>query len=332
VEADPFLLCDPAAERLWVFWARRTAGPTPGQTRWEVAYRVKEGLDPAADDWGAVRTLPRPDPGADDREPAARLGGDGGVELFWSSTRERGWSVWGATLDAAGLPGPAEAATGTLYSERAPLPVAREDGGTLLVHRSNRRVAYKSAEYSGSPTVDDRYAGSTTVDTRHVGKTALRGSFDDFGTYSWDTGREGRRDDGNWYAHDTVGVYLAPGGDDDAELGRGRRIIAQVLREVLPMQVRAVLVLEPGPFEERVYTYDFPRDDPQRRIGETAFDPLIPERYPATAGDGHLDRVPGWVRLRTWSPAVPGHRTVDFGAAPFDTRYRTWHTALTMGG
>jgi phage tail-like protein len=331
VEADPFVLAHPAGQ-VWLLWARRAAGPAPGQTRWEVAYRVKAGLDPSVSDWGPVRTLPRPDPDADDREPAARWDG-ARLELFWSSTRDRSWSVWRAMLDpAAWTWGAAEEVTGNPYTERAPLPVPLDDGGTLVLHRSNRGVGYASTVYGATRTLDHRYAGATSADTRNGPKFALRGSFEDFAAYTYDAGVGGRRDDRNWYARDTVGVYLTPTSDDPTALQRGRGVVEQALRQFLPAQVRAVLVIEQAPYAEKVYTYDFPRDPEQRRIGENTFDNPLPERYPAALGDGYLDAVPGWSWIRSWSPATPGHRTVNFAAAPVTTPHRTWHVAVRPGG
>ncbi len=325
--ADPFVLFHPgdAARPLWVFWARRGPGAEPGQTRWEIAYRVKAGLDPAADDWSEVRVLPRP-ADADDREPAALVDAGGRVELFWSSSRDRSWSVWRAVLDAAGTPGEAAPVTGNPYSERAPLPVP--DGArTLLLYRSNRSLGYTSAVYGATRTLDARYAGSTTVDTRNAAKTGLRGSFDDFQSYTYDTGVGGRRGDRNWYARDTIGIYLTPETEDPQLLVRSRGILQQALRQFLPAQVRAVLVIEPAAYREHVYTYDFPLAEPQRRIGETAFDSLLPETYPPVR-DAYTDVAPGWVWMRS---GTAGHHTVDFSAVPPSTTHRTWHVAVEPG-
>jgi hypothetical protein len=104
-----------------------------------------------------------------------------------------------------------------------------------------------------------------------------------------------------------------------------------VLREFLPIQVRAVLIIEPAPFRERVYTYDFPDVTPQRRIGEVAFDSTIPETLPRLA-DEYADTVPGWVWFHSWSEATPHHRSVDFAADPIDTSERSWHIGVEPGG
>lgn len=325
VEADAFVLAHPTltSAPLWVFWARKRAGPAAGQTRWEIAYRSKGGLDPTANDWGPVRTLARP-ADADDREPAARVDATGRIELFWSSTRDRSWSVWRAVLD----PGTntwttPEAITGNPFTERAPLPFSLGGNRTLLLYRANPSVEYASTVYGATRTLDARYAGCTAVDTRNAAKLARRGAFDDFGTYTCDTGRGER----NWYARDTVGIYLTAGTEDPTVLARSRSLLERVLRQFLPAQVRPVFIIDPGAYQERAYTYEAPRQ-PQRLIGETAFDAALPETLAALAESG-ADRVPGWVWLRAWSSDVPGHRTVDL--ADLDLSRRTWHTGLGPG-
>ncbi len=71
VESDLIVLFHPTNvnQRLWVFWARHEPGGPPGQSRWTIAFRVKQGLDPAAADWSAVSLLPKAATANHDREP-----------------------------------------------------------------------------------------------------------------------------------------------------------------------------------------------------------------------------------------------------------------------
>ena len=82
VDDDLLALFHPtsASQRLWLFWARHEPGGPPGQTRWSVVYRIKQGLDPAAADWSPIRAdaedryrrVPRPaagGPARGGREP-----------------------------------------------------------------------------------------------------------------------------------------------------------------------------------------------------------------------------------------------------------------------
>ena len=125
-------------------------------------------------------------------------------------------------------------------------------------------------------------------------------------------------------------MYLTPSPGDSTRLMRSRKLIESVLRQFLPIQVRAVFIIALAD-EELVYTYDFPAAEPARIITEQFFDSTIPETYGAL-GDSSQDSVPEWVWMRAWSDAHPHHRTLDFTATPIDTRFRTWHTHLEAGG
>ena len=239
VESDPFAVVRPAGSgrRIWLFWARQEPLADPEQSRWSVAYRVKDGLDPAnAGDWSAIRRLSRPDPDDHDREPAARVDAGGDLELFWASTRDGGWSIWRADLDAAtGDPGAAEAVTGPPWSQRAPLPLA-VGPDVLLLQRSNRSVEYTSEVYGGMRTLDGRYAGATTVAARDASKIALSGAFEDFQTYTYSAGETGR------YAPGAVGVYLTPDTADPAAVAAVEARLERVLGEFMPATCRALLI------------------------------------------------------------------------------------------
>jgi hypothetical protein len=237
---DVFALFHPtdAGQRVWLFWARQDAATLPGQTRWTVAYRVKAGVNPTTADWSQVRSFPKAIGDDDhDREPSALVRPDGDLDVFWSSHRGGRWSVWHNVLNrstqAFGAPedlGPAP------YSMRAPLAFAN-GADVVLLFRSTESLRYTSAIYGATKTVDFRYSGSTTVDTRNAAQLALRGKFEDFGTYVYDAGAEGMRTNDDWYARDTAGIYIAAA-TDDKEISRVR----QVLREFMPVTDRAVFI------------------------------------------------------------------------------------------
>jgi hypothetical protein len=161
------------------------------------------------------------------------------VEVFWSSHRGGRWSVlrnvlnpathvWGAPEDLG--------QAGSAYSLRGPVAAATA-AGTVLVFRSSESLRYTSAAYGATETVDPRYSGSGTVDTRNAAMLALRGRFDDIQTYVYDAGAGGVRTNDDWYARDTVGVYV-DGGASDNETSRLR----QVLKEFMPVTDRAVFI------------------------------------------------------------------------------------------
>ncbi|MEU6797681.1 hypothetical protein ABZ907_38815 [Nonomuraea wenchangensis] len=225
VRDDLFVLCHPSAPRLWVFWACPLPLPD-GQTRWTIAYRTKQGLNPATADWSAVRTLPKAATDHD-REPVALPSG-AGVELFWSTTRHGGWSVDRAVL--SGTPpvlGAVERTEPGPYTRRGPLALALPPaspgaaGGVLLVHRSNRGL------------LDERSAGTTTVDTRAAGKIALFGTPDDFQTYT-----PSRR-----IAREAVAIHLTPPpGTSRERVAEVAAKLDEVLADFIPLTCRPLII------------------------------------------------------------------------------------------
>ncbi|HEX9023170.1 MAG TPA: hypothetical protein VF799_04940 [Geobacteraceae bacterium] len=311
---DPFLLSDGGARTLHLFWAQ------PGDDGKKViACSCKKSIDPALSDWdGAVQPLAG-DPGSDydDREPAALLT-DSGMELFFSSNRGGSWSIWQSRFDPASEDwGSAEQLTLGPYSQRDPL-VMEIGGAAALLYRSNQSVTYASGVYRATGTTDFRYSGSTSADSRNAPKNELYEQYEDFLRYSYDAGR----DDDNWYARDTVGMYLKAGSGDPALISRNRGIISQLLAEILPIQVRSIFCIETV-HEER---YGFPGPDAftDRLTGPAK------EEY-AGITEARTDSIGEWLRLYACD-CVSGRYTdrhsADCAADPPDTRSRSWHTGL----
>ncbi len=334
IGSDPFVLFQPtdAARPLWLFWAQRGSTGAPGQTRWQVAYRFKQSLDPAVADWSEVLIFDEAG-SHHDAEPAAAVNRAGDIELFFSSKRQGSWSIWHSTLldVASNTWTDAQQITSEPYNQRDPLPLSIGEH-SLLLYRSNQSLIYTSPVYGATDTLDFRYAGSTTVDTHNLARTALRGQYGDFQTYTYDTGQAGQRTNDDWYARDTVGIYLTPSTEDPTLILRNQDILESVLRQFLPIQIRPVFIIaEPTVYREFVYTYDFP-DEVPRYIEENVFDQLrspISELY-SGLGDSHVqDVVPEWSWIYAWSEANPNQRTVDFSQVPAtNTNLRTWHTGL----
>lgn len=325
VESDLYVLFHPtdANQPLWVFWARKVPTGAPEQTRWTVAYRVKQGIDPSVSDWEQIRTLPQATPDDNDREPAAIISADGNIEIFWSSNRGGSWSIWRNPLDTtAHTWGAAKPVTENLYSQRAPLPLATNTNMTLI-YRSNESIPYSSKVYGATETVDFRYAGCTTVDTRNAGKITLRGLFEDFQTYTYDT----QRTNDDWYARDTVGSYLTPD-TDDARHDRKKNLIQNVLQEFLPIQVRAVFRIQQV-YNELVYTYVHPETKPQHRINERMIDTILSEVYRGL-DDSFID-VAGFRWLRTYAAGQPLMRLPDLTVTPPDLSFRLFWKGVTEG-
>ena len=97
VDDDLIAVINPSpAGILWLFWSRHDPA-SAGQTRWSIAWRVKQGLDPTVADWSGVQVLPKGSPDVHDREPAPLPAAGGNLELFWASTRGGGSLPAGAT-------------------------------------------------------------------------------------------------------------------------------------------------------------------------------------------------------------------------------------------
>ena len=234
-EDDLFLLFHPTntTQRLWLFWARHEPNG-----RWTVFYRIKAGLDPAANDWSVVRQVPKAGPGNyHDRLPAALPSG-ANVELFWSTTQNGGWSVTNNVVNASTFTwGTNQQLTTGPYTRRA--PVAVDTGsGVLLLYRAGDSIERRSTVYGATTTLDHSGAGTTTVDTGATAKLALRGKYGDFLTYTYDTGRT----DADRVARDTVGLFLTPTTADQDEIDAGVTRLASELPGFLPATARAVLI------------------------------------------------------------------------------------------
>lgn len=332
-ESDLFALFDDARQNLFIFWAYKDPIGGTAQTRWQIAYQAKEGTDPGVLNWSGVQVLPKATSDYNDREPAAMINVDGNLELFWSSDQDGSWSIWRSVWNiGANNWEAAEQIIKTPYSQRDPLPILL-DAGTWLVCHSNESVPYSSTVYGATKTLDARYAGCTTVDTHNATKLALREQYEDFQTYTYDTGQQGIPTDEDWYRRDTIGLYLDPDTDERELIVYNQHLIKGVLKEFLPIQVRPVFII-PLVSRELVYAYDFRETEQPRYIIEHFFDSItsIASEAYIGLGDNYRDTVPEWIWMRTWSETYTDHRTVDFTITPVDTRYRIWHIGLEAGG
>lgn len=280
VQEDPFVLFRRSDNSIMVFWARRNAAGGTGEKPWTIAYRIKAGLDPdVSGDWSDIGVLSKDPPAAvySDREPAAFINAAGNVELFWSSNRSGGYSIWRGVFNAAAHSFEnREQITLDPYSQRQPLPVSA-GGSAMLLYRSNESLEYQSRVYRATKTMDFRYAGCTTVDTRNTAKIGLQAQFEDIQTYTYDTGTNGKRTDDDWYARDTIGCYLSNDAIDAGAVNSGINRIRNVIGEFMPITDRAVFIPRHLLHTERVYTYGMPFNAESRFINETYQDTLISE-------------------------------------------------------
>jgi hypothetical protein len=211
---------------------------------------------------------------------------------------------------------------------------------TLLLYRDNRGLRYTSSVYTATETLDLRYSGSATINLHNRAKLDLAGQFEDFQTYLYDAGQNGKRGAEDWYARDTIGIFLTPDTDNPVLINRNRNLIEAALRQFLPIQVRFVLIIEPTRYNELIYSYSFGGQRPPWIGEETPYTPIvigeqvndsIPEALPDPR-DEYTDMVVGWTWIRSWRPGTPADPViVNTAALPIDTHFRLFHTGLEEG-
>lgn len=277
VQDDIMAVVSPGTDpRIYLLWARQQAIAS-GEQRWQVALRVKDNQALDAANWSSVHELPKAIvDNHHDREPYALLNAAGELEVFWASNREdSGWSIWRSTFDlAAESWGAADRITEPVYGQRAPLARPLADGLGLFYRDSRKRI-YNSEIYRATEIHDDRYAGSLSIDVRHQQLIRLYGEFEDAQRYTYDTGTDGKRDDGNRIARDTVGAFLNTDTLSEQEIGNGIARLREVVKEFMPMTDRAVFIPTNSLQTEYVYNYSLPPTSDSRYIVSTYTDDWV---------------------------------------------------------
>jgi phage tail-like protein len=323
---EPSALYNSISNQIIVFWS------TFGQnSQWDIKQASTSASGASTPDlivWNYVDPLP-PVSTYSRREPAALLLADSSVAVYYSSNHIDGWNIWTIIPGAPSQLGSERQITQGQYSHRGPA-VFLEESKPLVMCRSNASVQHSSTLFPGVETIDSRFSGTTSVDLDNAAKTGSLKSLEDSSHYTYDTGTRNR----NWYACNTVGVYLIPDADSESLITRSREIIASVLKSFLPIQVRPVFVINPAPVKDCIYTYDDPTAQQPRVIGENISDLLVTsgETELPAAIDGYLDSVPEWEWIRTRSQSFTNHKTVDTTRVPVDTHLRTRHIGIDAGG
>lgn len=243
---------------------------------------------------------------------------NGDIHLFWHSNLNGRWQIFSQSMswlvDQPSL-GTVEVLTDEVTHDKEPL--AYVDSVTNQLHlfwRSQRR----GPDYQ-----------SRTIDTTDAKMIAELRTFQDKSHYTYDTGKN--NDD--YYARDTVGVFLTPNPEFPDLDDRNRRLFSGPLKEFVPINIRAVLFILPEVHREYVYTYDFPEVTPQRYIGETysRVSTRINDETYSGVTDSYADTINDWTWIRTWSETYTDHLTVDTETLPVDIHFRTWHIGVSEG-
>ncbi len=256
------------------------------------------------------------------------------IWLFWHSNRDGHWQIWGQVWEwknggpvAANEPFPV---TTGVTGDKEPMAFVDTNDHLRLVWRSQRR----GTDYR-----------SRTIDTKDTEMLARLGSYQDRAHYTYDTGRS----DNDWYARDTVGIFITPESEHPDEIDRSRRLIEGPLRQFIPINVRLVLVI-PDEYNEHVYTYDSPDVEPQRTIDwdydDCLFTAVHTEHSLGVQEDSYTDSVPGWSWLHACECKIDSdehrnsdehrdvclrYRSVNCAASSIDITQRTWHVGVLPG-
>ena len=322
----PVAVRDGERNKIWLFWQSDRRGPTdiwrrvydPQGGGWEEepqrvtrAERRHEMPAAAIDDEGRIWLVFCDDLG--DRRNLAVVVGDGEtwseprainsrrqrdespcavfwddrMWIYWHSNRSGTWQIlgqpWSWADGGAEALGEPIAVTSGPAADQEPAAVA-DGAGLRLFWRSQRR----GFEYR-SRTVD-------FDDEEMVARIRAR-SFDDRAHYTFEPA--------GVYARDAVGVYITAGTENQGVIERQKARVQAVLARELPVNVRAILIVEPASY-----------------VAETHSGLL----------DSHLDRMLGWTWFHSWQEETyEDHLTVDFDQHPVSTRYRTWHVGELNG-
>ncbi|MGH9932053.1 MAG: hypothetical protein ACREA9_22865, partial [Pyrinomonadaceae bacterium] len=224
------------AGRIWVFWSRKKTQGLP-QSLWNVFYRTTTDVDfNVVQNWVERELAPVPTD-FENREPAAIATAANTVQLFFASSGTDGWHIRSAVITPA-VQAPVQPVTSGQFSHRAPAAL-RIGASTRLWFRNNESREYVSAFYPTARTIDSRYAGSTTVVATNAPKIGARENLEDVQRYTYDTAK----DIHDWYARDTVGLFVTADTNDPKVIAKTSLIIENMVRRFLPIQVRVVLVI-----------------------------------------------------------------------------------------
>lgn len=298
--------------QIWVIYAQYDSR-FPSADNWSLKSRV---FDPLLGSWSLEESLTPT--GASDREPSAIHVGGGELTVFFSSNRASGGHrLFSLTLVGGTARAPAPLPFGPAH-DRWPTPISW-NGQQWLFYRSDRSLplskaltkrqeavpnrinasapAATKAPVAGSPLsflLPDsgtlrRYAGTTSVPLLDSPRLGRRRRWDDYFSYATQDIPGPPLKDDDLYTRGTVGIFLSQLVPDGALARQRIERLRPVLRDILPINVRAVVVLAPRVDIEYVY-------GPQAEGGVDIEDSYRDE-YPFVETLGELDE--------SWAAALP---------------------------
>ncbi|KQN31434.1 hypothetical protein ASF00_01095 [Sphingomonas sp. Leaf34] len=307
---EPVLATEANGAHLLAWSQTAIADPVADQRR----LRLKR-FDPVTGSWTATRDATTPPVGgrAADRDPALLPLATGGARLFFSTDRGGGVGLAEVVLDAALTPGgPMPIMTGMVHRS-APVPVilpapvgAPATAGLTLLHRADAGFTpgdvsplfAGAARIAAMPAViaatQRRTSGTTTVRADDAARNGRRQHWDDLLSYTPHRpvlDGEPPLAANDFYTRGTIGLYLSRGSNGRSITADAALRLQQLLHEFLPVNMRAVLILDPTAPEEFVFANGFITDS---FLDDMAFVDRI-----GLPGDTSGAVLPDWLVLRT---------------------------------
>ncbi|MES3153139.1 phage tail protein [Sphingomonas faeni] len=300
---EPVLAIEANGAHLLAWSQTDIADPAADQRR----LRVRR-FDPVAGLWGAAHDATTPPPGAraTDREPALLPLPAGGARLFFSTDRSGGIALAEVLLDAAlTSSAPTMIMPGAIH-RNAPVPVVLPAPiGLTLFHRADAGFTPSevspllagAARITAAPAAiaatQRRTSGTTTVRAGDAARNGRRQRWDDLLSYTPHRpvlDGEPPLAANDFYTRGTIGLYLSRGSNGRAITADAALRLQQLLHEFLPINMRAVLILDPTAPEEFVFADGF--------ITDSFLDDLEFVERIGPPGDTSRAVLPDWLILR----------------------------------
>ena len=274
---EPFAVVDDN-NQIWLLWARRQ-GIFSNEEHWLL---FQKRFDPTTFSWSVdqpVTTTPLSGP-AVDRKPSAQWMSAGGMRVFFNSDRGGSRNVWSLDVSAAGIPSLPVSIPQQAAQKSEPAPVLMPHGDLWLFYRSDDNVALSQAgsveddaaqlstgsfvQKGVSQRLEEggtlrRYAGSTTPVLTEVVRNMQRRHWGDLQCYTPQKPRatqEAPLEPDEFYTNHTLGLYVSRARNGRALTPENVEVLQQLLSKFMPINLRAIIVLNPSIHTEYVYTTD----------------------------------------------------------------------------
>lgn len=300
--------------RIVLAYAQRQGAGTAEDT-WLLRARTfdpKAGPGKDKDAWGAEVALTSLPAGAErvtDREPALlALPGPGqGLRVSFRSDRTGGTALWSVTVDAGGAVGQPVGRADDAAAESWPAPLRLDEKTEWLLFRSDRNLALSQVAGPRRPQQDQpgslrRYAGSISVVPGDLSRLRGRRRWGDYNAYTPQRPDGGALNDEEYYTPNTIGLYVSRDRYGSPLTPEEAVRLRELLGRLLPMNLRAVLILLAGSDTEVLY----PKE---ADIGERYEDRYpFSDAYAGVREERITAALPGWEAMRA---NTEGHVSAD---------------------